>query len=178
MIIQDFQAFDFHRISFAVEAPPVFQLSHMGDPVASDIVVFIETCVFYEGKLDRFLRTISENHFVFIVIQVWHWSCFHHNYGRSCCLRHRRFHWNMRVLRGQAWPILANHFWESLRFHRDSSLTLKLLSPYGTAYRQGGLGSGKSANEIQKCCEKTAPRSAAENVGQEAIIQWKDLAFP
>ena len=78
MIIQDFQAFDFHRISFAVEAPPVFQLSHMGDPVASDIVIFIETCVFYEGKLDRFLRTIFENHFVFIVIQVWHWSCFHH----------------------------------------------------------------------------------------------------
>ena len=54
MIIQDFQAFDFHRISFAVEAPPVSALSHMADLVASDIVIFIETCVFYEGELDRF----------------------------------------------------------------------------------------------------------------------------
>ena len=37
------QAFDFHRISFAVEAPPVFQLSHMADLAASDLLILIET---------------------------------------------------------------------------------------------------------------------------------------
>ena len=42
----------------------------MADLVASDIVIFIETCVFYEGELDRFSRTISENHYFFIAIQV------------------------------------------------------------------------------------------------------------
>ena len=42
------------RISFAVEAPPVFTPSHMGtimaiimaELVASDLLIFIETCVF------------------------------------------------------------------------------------------------------------------------------------
>ena len=38
----DVQAFDFHRISFAVEAPPVSALSHMADFVASDLLIFIE----------------------------------------------------------------------------------------------------------------------------------------
>ena len=39
-------SFDFHRISFAVEAPPVFKPSHMAELVASDLLIFIETCVF------------------------------------------------------------------------------------------------------------------------------------
>ena len=41
------------RISFAVEAPPVFTPSHMGtimaimaELVAADLLIFIETCVF------------------------------------------------------------------------------------------------------------------------------------
>ena len=38
----DVQAFDFHRISFAVEAPPVSALSHMADFLASDLLIFIE----------------------------------------------------------------------------------------------------------------------------------------
>ena len=39
-------SFDFHRISFAVEGPPVSALSHMAELVASDLLIFIETCVF------------------------------------------------------------------------------------------------------------------------------------
>ena len=45
---------------------------------------------------------------------------------------------------------------KSFDFHRDSSLRLKLFSPYGTAQRRGGLGSGISAKKIQKCCENCA----------------------
>ena len=33
---------------------------------------------------------------------------------------------------------------------------MKLFSPYGTAQRRGGLGSGISAKKIQKCCENCA----------------------
>ena len=53
-------SFDFHRISFAVEGPPVSALSHMAELVASDLLIFIETCVFSKGNRDRIYFAVHD----------------------------------------------------------------------------------------------------------------------
>ena len=92
-----------YRISFAVEAPPVFKLSHMAT-----------------------------------IMAIWDSLKTGGSWERQICKRN------------------SKTFLKSFEFHRDSSLRLKLFSPYGTAQRRGGLGSGISAKKIQKCCENCA----------------------
>ena len=92
-----------YRISFAVEAPPVFKLSHMAT-----------------------------------IMAIWDSLKTGGSWERQICKRN------------------SKTFLKSFKFHRDSSLRLKLFAPYGTAERLGGRGSGISAKKIQKWCENCA----------------------
>ena len=100
------------RISFAVEAPPVFTLSHMATTVA-----------------------------IILWPQLWPYGTAYRQGGLGS---------------GKSANEIEKHFWKSCDFHRDSSLRLSLLSPYGTAERLGGRGSGISAKKIKKWCENCA----------------------